>query len=84
MSNQSVIKSKINSLESCLFFVYKAHDQMRLAIQFAERSANIDAVCCEKLNDAFNAIQVHCASLIMAKNKAEREYLDAIKREIKC
>lgn len=83
MSSQSVIKSKINSLESCLFFVYKSHSEMRLAIKFAESNVHIDALCSEKLNEAFNAIQVHCASLVMAKNKLEREYLDMIKRGVK-
>jgi hypothetical protein len=77
------MKSKINSLESCLFFVYKSHDQMRIAIKFAEHDPHIDKVCLEKLNDAFNAIQVHCANLIIAKNKAEREYLNLIKRGVK-
>lgn len=83
MSQQSVQKSKINSLESCLFFIYKSHDMIRQAISYAEHNPHIDANCCESLNEAFNCIQTKCAQLILAKNRAEREYLDLIKRGVK-
>ena len=83
MSQQYFFKQQINSYQVTIDLIKKSHDNLKLAIKFAERSGKLFKGDIVHLNDSLLLVQTACANLILSQDAIRREYFALIARGVK-